>query len=377
MTKEYEYKLLALDSRDYITNKIIFSMLDDENLERRFSKFQEEIFSLKSNLVDDLSDKNIRYNDFRNAITPYSKNKGRVYLFNTSEIASQWYGNYVFGLFADIILQKQRKHAILAGDLLINCSGEELKGVLRRELDNDDGNFNWNLPQEIFAIYVTNVTNGDHEKIIEILKREVSFVGSKEFNSSSLTREILGAAPLITIGWIIDRSVVVINPESDTISNPRYALFDTVERGKDNRVEQILGLPDKYAMLLLPSIRSHLTQTKDSILFSMLALTGKPLNIDNIEIELSDDKIAYMVEGKHSKSAITSYLKEVGVTEFKEMILDEIRRGYYFDLTYATFDDGEPAWTFAIQVDLHSTATGQVVLKVDVESDKLTLITAY
>ena len=70
----------------------------------------------------------------------------------------------------------------------------------------------------------------------------------------------------------------------------------------------------------------------------MLALTGKPLNIDNIEIELSDDKIAYMVEGKHSKSAITSYLKEVGVTEFKEMILDEIRRGYYFDLTYATFD---------------------------------------
>ena len=43
MTKEYEYKLLALDSRDYITNKIIFSMLDDENLERRFSKFQEEI----------------------------------------------------------------------------------------------------------------------------------------------------------------------------------------------------------------------------------------------------------------------------------------------------------------------------------------------
>lgn len=224
---------------------------------------------------------------------------------------------------------------------------------------------------------MTNVTNGDHEKIIEILKREVSFVGSKELNSSSLTREILGAAPLITIGWIIDRSVVVINPESDTISNPRYALFDTVERGKDNRVEQILGLPDKYAMLLLPSIRSHLTQTKDSILFSMLALTGKPLNIDNIEIELSDDKIAYMVEGKHSKSAITSYLKEVGVTEFKEMILDEIRRGYYFDLTYATFDDGEPAWTFAIQVDLHSTATGQVVLKVDVESDKLTLITAY
>ncbi|WEY48555.1 hypothetical protein P3T51_02060 [Weissella confusa] len=73
MTKEYEYKLLALDSRDYITNKIIFSMLDDENLERRFSKFQEEIFSLKSNLVDDLSDKNIRYNDFRNAITPTPK----------------------------------------------------------------------------------------------------------------------------------------------------------------------------------------------------------------------------------------------------------------------------------------------------------------
>lgn len=66
-----------------------------------------QIYHFKKYLVQSLKNKNINYDDLKNALIPDKKKKDIVLVFDSSLIESDWYGNEVFKKIIPIFNKKR------------------------------------------------------------------------------------------------------------------------------------------------------------------------------------------------------------------------------------------------------------------------------
>lgn len=200
--------IFTLDARK---NVLLPVMVDTFNLNDE--QCAEVILSAFTELKEKLEAKGIDYSKLKPALIPVHKDKKETaFIFDSSLIESNWYGNVVFkGLFP--ALNKESTYSILCGDII----ADRLSLATSREIIFENLiQFHATVfkhPTQYYVVYINNLSNTQQEAIIEALSRQKFFVGYADMTFHSRLKTLL--AYLLINLRIKHQDTIILQHEAD------------------------------------------------------------------------------------------------------------------------------------------------------------------
>lgn len=361
--------IFTLDGRGNILLPLLFDtfQLGDENC-------AEIVQGMFEDLKKKLLCKGIEYSKLKSALIPVHKEKRETaFLFDTDVIKDAWYGNTIFRRLLPAF-NKESTFSILAGDLI----AETIPLRLCREIIFENlVQFHptvFQHPTQYHVVYINNLSDDQHNKIVEALRHEKCFVGYVDMTFSGRLKTIL-ANCLVPIG-IKHRGTMILSHEDDRedsedVNNCGYAFEDY-----GFSVKSISNM--YFTLFLSYKMESIFADPKD-LDYSINAINpfraSEP--VFRLPVFVSEDKIQYL---KENKSAIMEKLglQDCSVEILSELIKDHIRKGYFYNLEYLeTYRT--PKFNLSLEL---KTTEGKlrkvlVALKYSFDNERLELITMY
>lgn len=244
----------TVDARDCTLMPVIRDSVPSTN-------FQELIWGLAADLADQLRGHGLFYDDLRGALTPTTGRAELCLLFDSGRL-SDMYGKDV----ADIIspaISHGSSHALKVGDIGYQTpewSMETLRGSLGADRVRDI-----KYPNQVYAVYLSNLTSGMQECLINLAEGCPGFLAGCDMRFNSSLRDLL-AISLAQVGIIHRGHLLAGNPDSDRIAPDEAPVF--LDYGL-----KVLGIPDfLYCPLLNYKIPTSVAYDPDDTEFAYLTL---------------------------------------------------------------------------------------------------------
>ncbi|ENG3801786.1 hypothetical protein [Proteus mirabilis] len=300
-----------------------------------FKLTHEQVFSqinlMHQELVSVLKHKSVKYEDLRSALVPSVDRFEAIFVFDSLQISSNWYGNEVFKRIIPLF-DKRSNHSILAGDY-IGSRNREQDQFLYNELTSNlepRNPFEYKHCSQFYFVYINNLSQEMLEKFDVGLSNYKPYIGHVDVTFSSVLKQY--CSRILCHCGIKHKSVVIMSHEDD--------------RDNDENVN-MLGYPfEKYGykcLSLQDTLFGNLLSYKIEcpVLngferdrdFSLNSISKNVLTIDDFDVEIDDRKLVYLRENKEGimKKSEMIYLDK---SEIEYFIRERLASNYIYNMTY-------------------------------------------
>ncbi|MGN6202146.1 MAG: hypothetical protein ACTHNY_07050 [Solirubrobacterales bacterium] len=277
--------------------------------------------------VDAIAAKGVQYSKLKNALIPQRDRWERAFLFDTDRIEEGWYGLPVAEALIPL-LPRQLSCSIQLGDLIIE--DQELGFDLLRSYAVPCRPVQLGYTNQIYCLYLNNLTRTMAESITEGLRGYEGFCGYVDATFSSPMKDWLSVT--LVDGYLKHRGTVLNGHEDD--------VPDEEDRNMKGWPWEAHGyscrsIRDMYFHLFLSYKieRRVLPWAETDTHFALTAISGRPLPLADLDVEVAAAKRKYLQEN-HGSSLARAGLIELSEEKLAEMIKDKINDSYIYYLRY-------------------------------------------
>lgn len=330
----------------------------------------DEIWTLHSLLVDDLAQQDFNYSDLRKVLVPSTdpKKKERAYVFDWSAASSAMYGNEFFNILFEQ-LDRKSMHSIAAGDFLAIQKGHLF--IAEDLISRIDGHGELELSSvnQLYVIYLNNVSESLHQRITSAAKRNIAYKGSVDTTFISPTKVML-ACTLCSVGiWHQGAMLLPGRSMDEHIAGEYLSPYNFSE--SEARIVSVAG--ELWDLFMKYKIEAPAALELNDISLSVNALSREVFELSSLEVVLEDSKHGYLREEK-AGSVKRSGLDGLSSKEVAEQIRTRLAQNYIFRLTriedYATEK-------FETIVEFNNQVRTRIALEYMSQERKLRVITMF
>lgn len=315
--------IFTLDARGNVLLPVIVNTFNLNN-----EQCAKVIFSEFAELKKKLQAKGIEYSKLKSALIPVHKDKKEfAFIFDSSLIQSNWYGNAAFQSILPA-LNKESTYSILCGDIIADTIPLEIsKEIFFENLVQ----FHFTVfkhPTQYYVIYINNLSNAQSKAIIDALSNLAFFVGYADMTFSSRLKTIL-AYSLVHLG-IKYKNTMILQHEADRedTENINNCGYDFESHGFS-----VKSINDMYFGLFLSYKIEALFTDPEDLKYSMNAIYSNVVSAFELPVSVLEKKLLYLNEEK------TAIMKKLGlqdysIEELALLIKDCIRKSYFYNLEY-------------------------------------------
>jgi len=330
----------------------------------------DEIWNLNSLLVGSLAEQNFDYLDLRSVLVPSTdpKKTERAYIFDWSDASSAMYGNEFFALLFEQF-DRQSMHSVAAGDFLAVQKGHLFIAEDLVSRIDGHGELKPSSLNQLYVIYLNNVSESLHGRITNAAKLNRAFRGSVDMTYLSPTKVMLACTlcsvgiwhkgVMLLPGWSMDEHVAgeYLSPYNFTDSGARIVTV----------ASELWGLFMKY------KIEAPAALELNDIALSVNALSQEVFEFSSLEVILEDSKHSYLRKEK-SGSVKRSGLSGLSSEEVSEQIRARLAQNYIFRLTRME-DYGVQKFETVVEFD--GQVRTRIAFEYMTEEQKLRIITMF
>lgn len=347
---------------DIRMNKSIFTLEARGNYflevyKERFQMSNAQMYAMIrdefSQLVAEMAKKGIAYSRLRNALTPNINKKEIALVFDSSRIASAWYGYEIFEKVLACFDQKT-SHSVLVGDYIgENQHYNVLRENFMAELISDQ-EIDYRHNDQFYVVYINNLSPTLFAKLATNLKNYTAFIGYFDLTHQTFIKSYLSTI-LCKIA-ILHKREVIMPGEADDWAEDGVNVTGLPFEDYHFSVRNIFGI--YYDLFLSYKIERVIYDGFETDLeFSLNALSPLIENIDEYKIEIDQAKMDYLLTQKAGK------LKKAGVfhystDEVAAMVAEKIRSNYIYEMTELPAHN---VVKFNLVIELVAQATKEVV----------------
>ena len=296
--------IYTIDSRDNMMFEVMKQYFDLSD------QFMFDIINgLHDTLIDQLEAKGISYQALESVLVPRKKQQEIVLVFDTLQMNESWYGAACFNAIIKL-LDKKGSHSFLCGDYIskINTSWDNSNYLLYRSLSEhlDLSRITFKSSEQLFLIYINNVSNEFKEYLESGLRDFTGFIGIADVTLSSAFKVYISS---ILTNAFIQIGNIILQPASqdDDILKP----LDYNSLGynfEDNGFKIRCINSDLYGVFLTYKIERQYFHTIDATDQAMAINSITPVfrHLNSAEIIVSPAKLEYL---KHNK---TDTMRRIG-----------------------------------------------------------------
>jgi hypothetical protein len=319
---ETNLPIWTLEARDSVMLDVVQSYfaLSEERM-------RLEILAAHQLTIETLAEKEVPYRSLRNALTPQAQRCERAFLFDTARIEEPWYGWQVAARLIPL-LPRRTPCSIRAGDLII--SDEELGFELIRKFVEVDRQPDLVCTNQLYCVYVNNLTRTMVDEITEGLRPYEAFMGYVDTSTSSPMKDWLSTT---LVDAYLKADGVVLNgheddrPDSDDVNLKGWPWEDHGYACRSMRsMYHHLFLSYKIERRVVPGAESDTR-------FALTAISGQPLPLREIPVEVEAAKAAY-IASEHGSGLARAGLEVVSAESLEAMIRAKIENSYIYNLRY-------------------------------------------
>jgi len=293
------------------------------------AQMSQEINLSFSEMLRILKAKQIDYASLKNALVPCPDRNEAAFVFDTTQIKSNWYGLEVFRRIIPA-LDQRATHSVLCGDLIgENDLQDHLYVVFKREVTIERF-CTWQHSSQFYIVYINNLSDQMLSRIKNDLSQFDGYVGwtdcyapsfFKTYLSMCLCNCFLKAKQVIIQGHEDDRD----NAENVNMLGYPFEEFGYTCKSIQS-IYNDLFLHYKIERGVYPGYESD-------ILFSLNAISNTVVPLDECDVEVEEAKLRYLQEhkeGSMKKSGIIS----IGREELQAKIRERLASNYIFNMEY-------------------------------------------
>jgi hypothetical protein len=317
--------IFTLNARDNVMLEVIQSYFDLGGVQ-----MQREINMSFSGMLEILEAKRINYVSLKNALVPCPDRNEGAFIFDTTQIKSNWYGLEVANWILPA-LDQNATHSILCGDFI----GEnKIQGRLYDAFNQQvvlARSCTWKHSSQFYIVYINNLSDQMFSSIRSYLSQYAGYVGwvdcyspsfLKTYFSLTLCNSFLKAKRIIIQGHEDDReNTEDVNMVGYPFEEYGYACKSLQSMYND------LFLHYKIERGVYPGFESD-------TLFSLNAISSTVVPLNECEVEVEEAKLKYLQEkkeGSMKKSGLLSLARE----EVQAKIRERLASNYIFNMVYA------------------------------------------
>ena len=296
------------------------------------NRMYSEIQGIFKQTIKILESKNIQYKDLRNCLVPgKEKNKKEVILvFDSIQIDKAWYGGEVFNKIFPL-LDRNTKHSFLCGDCVDNKNlfQEKLHYELLSRIEFKHQT-KYEHSSQYYFIYINNISSSAIETINKGLENYHPYTGYIDITYSSFLK--IYTSTILCNDFIKCGDTIICPHEDDRDNSENHNLKGY---GFEKNGYQCISIQDSlFNMFLSYKIeRPVFNGFEKDTHFSLNALTKDVTPIEELSIEITEDRLKYLhreKQGQMKKSGLVEFSKN----ELEKLIRDKLKQNYLYQMTY-------------------------------------------
>jgi hypothetical protein len=357
----------TLEARDSVMLEVMASYFDLSP-----EAIRAEIGQAHRLTIEAIAAKGVPYGRLRNALVPRRDRLERAFLFDTDRIDQGWYGLAVAEALIPLI-PRQLSCSIQLGDLIIDDQDLAFELLRRHVVPHrrvELGNTN-----QIYCVYLNNLTPTMADAITAGLEDYTGFAGHVDTSVSSPFKDWLSLT--LVDGYLKYRGLILNGHEDDVPDSEDLNLKGWPWEPSGYAVRSIR---DMYFHLLLgyKIERRVLPAARTDTNFALISISGRALDLADLEVEVDEAKGRYIRE-KHGSGLARAGLGQVGAEELGTIIKEKIEDSYIYNLRHDVEHD---ASLFNIMLEVSAPDGGPVTrllagLEYLPESESLKLVTLF
>jgi hypothetical protein len=312
-------------------------------------RMRREIAALHKRAVEVLASKGVAYAELRSALVPQADRREIALFFDSTNLGG-WYGFPVHDAVLGT-LHRKGSRAILSGDYIGNNKAQDLLYELFAEDVQPVQKITYRHSSQFYVVYVNNLTDDMFESMVVELSKMEGFVGYADMTYASRLKWYLST--ILPNTYLQHRNTIISpheddRPDSDDVNLSGYPF--------EKHGFKVRSVPGDLEGVLLgykierPVFDGFETDTE----FSLNAVTSSPLPLYELDIEIDQKKLDYLI-GKKAESLKGAGLWGADIDALRKLIRDKLRSNYIYSMTYV----GE-----------HDTAKFNVMLEARSPADK-------
>ncbi len=312
-----------------------------------------EINNAFQKTVEILRIKGIEYQNLKSCLTPSLDRLEIIFVFNSKEIDSSFYGYPVFEKIIPL-LDKRSSHSVLAGDFINHNKSQDFLYEKFAESIILVKDFTYIHSSLLFFVYINNMTINMFNKMNEGLKSFKPYVGFIDVTNSSYMKTY--ASMTVINDFIKNKSNIIMGHEDDVEESKNFNMrgYPFEENGYT-----CISLPGMYFDLFLSYKieRKVYKGFEEDTLFSLNTISRTIFNIDDFEILIEEGKLKYLL-GEKSGKFKKGCMLDINIKELQGLIRSKIKDNYIYNMEY----DVEHSTTkFNIQIEVIAGDTGEII----------------
>lgn len=340
--------IFTIDARDNVMLEVIASYFNLNHEQMHF-----EINKTFQKMVEILQTKGIEYQDLKSCLTPSLNRLEIIFVFDSNEIDSSFYGYPVFEKIIPLF-DKRSSHSVLTGDFIDSNKNQDFLYERFAESIILVKDFTYIHSSLLFFVYINNMTINMFHNMNEGLKSFKPYVGFIDVTNSCYMKTY--ASMTIINDFIKNKSKIIMGHEDDVEESKNFNMsgYPFEENGYT-----CISLPGMYYDLFLSyKIERKIYKgfEKDT-LFSLNTVSRSIFDIDDFEILIEKSKLKYLLERKRSKFKKGCML-DINVKELEELIRSKIKDNYIYNMEY---DEEHHTTKFNIQIEIIAGDTGEIL----------------
>jgi hypothetical protein len=316
--------LHTLNARDHVMLEVTreYFSLTPEHMFR-------EIQGMRRLVEEALKPKGISYDALKSALVPDRQRREIALVFDTSAIASGWYGYDVAERIIPLF-EKKSNHSVLVGDYLDRPGHEqeifeafEEAVDLRRSVD-------FRHPTQFYIVYINNLTDAMVERFDQGLAGYEAYVGLADMTYMSRLKIYLST---MLVNSFLKHGKSIIQghePDRDNTEDVNMSGYPFEENGYECRSlsDDLFGVLLSYK-IERPVFPGFEVDTE----FAINAVNPLPLPLDDFRIEVEEAKLGYLKDAK-AGSMERAGLAAVNTATLAGIIREKVADSYIYNLVF-------------------------------------------
>ena len=362
-------KLYTLNARNNILLEVIhdYFKLESEGM-------SNTILGMHVQTINALRKKQISYDELKPALVPSHKRQEIALVFDTIDIDSSFYG---FDVMKRVIplFRTESNHSVLEGDYLA-LDGQEHKLIMAlKETVKFRHHVEIQHPSQFFIVYINNLTDAMVKRFDNGLREYRPYVGFANMTYRSMFKVFL--SNMLVNAFVKHGNIILQGHESDLSSEENVNIrgYPFEENGYVCRSinDDIFGVFLSYKIE-----RPVYEGFKVDTVFALNSISSTPIELEEFEIEVSDDKLEYLKREK-TNSINRAGLLSIKPEQLASMIRAKISDNYIYNMSYNITHN---VMKFNIILEFQSTNGSSktrllAALEYQPDHKKLRLITLY
>ncbi|MCX5637733.1 MAG: hypothetical protein NTX52_08600, partial [Planctomycetota bacterium] len=318
--------IFTLDARE---NSMLEVMAD--YFELSHSQVFHEIGGMFQMLKNQLSAKDVKYEDLKSCLVPNPKRNEVVLVFDTQKISSYWYGYPIFEKLIPLF-NKGSSHSVLCGDYIDKIHNpdrlyEEFSRsiTLVRNCDYVHGS-------QFYLVYLNNVSNkmlaGFNDGLVDF----EPYVGFMDLTYSSFIKTYVSM--ILCNVFVKSKNTIIMGHEDDRDESENVNICGYPF--EENGYRYVSVSDSLFSVFLSYKIeREVFDGFKNDTVFSINAVSRNVLAIDDFDVLIEENKLIYLRKNKGEK------LKKAGLInldsgELEYLIRERISSNYIYNMVHLT-----------------------------------------